>query len=585
MRLMQKIANFLILSVLASSLPTKANAEPVVTAISGAPKNESPPNYLKSDGDDEGYVAITARVSLPPGLSCVTPTNLYGYDNFFTKNYLEVVLFATVEGFQGVDPKQPIPIAAYKFDDASGKYCTAPFTLPITLVPNHRFGRKGPTGAPQPKITITMVYTSKGEELITPIVTGWINVAAAVATGGAAQTVIGISNIASNKAVTALTNLYNTRSQNKADQKFTIDLPWATLIKGPASSAISFYEGSTNTWELESVERAIARIRSNPKAANVKSVFDINFSFEYRRSLFLDDNDFDATTKKLKKVDSRLSSASILNFPAKDSIVNVIFPNLTQILGSTAPSIPQAITAGDASKCDVMFVMLRSLGLNSFDRAIVADALLDGESKLRKNTSFVNDCFNTEKGAYAILVETYGNSRYAAAPSLNNPSLIPINGTNVLIDTIMQDRMSEIRSALMVKLGAAEKANVLRSMLGATSSIAWAGDFTNSAAPLDTQISAIAGLNISSANCFYRLAADPGPLNEYRTFMIANLSTSADKADTRYLIVLDFDSAKPYSVRGFQFRSVINDTKAESHVNYLKASSIDDKSSCGKTLT
>lgn len=584
MRLMHGISKLFIFSVLILGLPISANAEPVVTAVLGAPKNESPPNYLKNDGDDEGYIAITARVSLPVGLSCVTPTNLHGRDNFFIKNYLEVVLFATVEGFQGIDPKQPIPIAAYKFDDASGKYCTAPFTLPITLVPNHRFGRKGPTGAPQPKITITMVYTSKGEELITPIVTGWINVAAAVSTGGAAQTVIGIANIASSKAVGALTNLYNTRSQNKADQKFTVDLPWATLIKGPATSTISFYEGSTNSWEFESVERAIARIRANPKAANIKSVFDINLSYEYRRSLFLEDNDFDPTTKKLKKVDSRLSSASVLNFPTKDSVVNVIFPNLTQILGSTAPSIPQEITAGDASKCGPMFVMLRSLGLNSFDRAIVADALFDGDSKLRKNTSFINDCFSTEKDAFATLVETYGNSRYAAAPVVGNPSLVPLNGANIPIDVIMQDRMSEIRSALMVKLSASEKASVLRSALGSTSSIPWAGDFTTSAAALDTQISAIASLNISSANCFYRLSADPGPLNEYRTFMIANVSSPSDKVDTRYLLVLDFDTAKPYSIRGFQIRSVLNDTKAEGHVNYLKASSIDDKSSCGRTL-
>lgn len=581
---MKLVLNFftcLMFGLLVVFVPHEANAEPVVTAIYGEPQNAVRPNYLTDGGDDDGYIAITARVTLPAGLSCVTPTNLKRYDNFFVKNNLEIVLFATVEGFQAVDPKQPIPITAYKFDDATGKYCTAPFALPVILVPNHRFGRRGPTGAPQPKITITMVYTAKGEELVTPIVTSWINVAAAVSTGGAAQTVVGISNIASSKAIGAIAGLYNARSQNRAEQKFTIDLPWSTLIKGPASSTISFYESSTNFGE--SVENAIARIRKNPKADKIKAVFDLSLAYEFRRSLFIEDNDFDATTKQ-PKIDARLSSANVLNFPAKDAVVSVIFPNLTQILGSSAPSITQAIAAGDASKCDAMFVTLRSLGLNGFDRAIVADAILDGNSKLRSDTPFLSDCFDTEKEAFTTLVKAYGKTRYPTSPVMTNHSLVPISGSNVAIDMTMQDRLSEIRSALTVKLGADAKANTLKSALGSSTSIAWGGDFSTSAAPLDTQVGTLATLNVSSASCLYRLATDPGPPNEYRAFMIAKLSASGETTPTPYLIVVDFDTAKPYAVRGLQMRSVANDTKADTHFNYLKGFMYDDRSACAKVL-
>ena len=561
-------------------VPFPVAAEPVVTAVIGEPKNEVKPSYFIPGGDDQGYIAISVRVTLPNGLTCVTPTNLMKSDNFFVKNNLEIVLFATVEGFENIDPKQPIPITAYKFDDEQGKYCAAPFTLPVTLVPNHRFGRRGPTGASQPKITITMAYTAKGQELVTPLVLGWIDVAASVATGGASQTVVGLSNIASSKAVGALATLYNSRSTGRAEQKFSVDLPWSTLISGPALTTISFYEGSSKFGE--SLENAIQRIRNAPTATGTKTLFNIQLAYEYRRSLFLEDTDFSAATKQ-PVIDSRLSSANVLNFPAKGAAATTIFPNLMQIIGKNAPSIQQGILTGDASKCNDIFVTLRNLGLNAFDRAIVVDALFDG-GKLRNDKKFVNDCFSSEQAAFETLVAAYGKQRYPVTPIIVDPSLVPLAGTNVEIDAAIRNRMYDIRSALSVKLGAEDKAATIKSAFGSAVSLGWGGDFSTATAPLDVQIAAIAKLDVKASSCMFRMSDDVGAANEYRVYMALRLGTgtSGGNSETPYFVVLDFDAAKPHALRGLQFYSSASDDRAISHFNYLKQFSYDANSSCPK---
>lgn len=541
-----------------------ALAEPLVTAIVN-PFDANRVNlpYLGAPlNDDQGYIAITAKVSLPNRVTCVTPTNIGSTANFFVKNNLEISLLGSIEGFKDIDQNQKIPLATYKYSDADGKYCAAPGGVSIVMVPNHRFGLRGPTGAPVPKFSLTLTYSSKDQEQLSSLMTGWLNLATTITTGGANTTVAGLSNLMTSKALGSLSDTYNRLHQHMAEQRLTVDLPWTDLRNGAQSRRISFVESETN-W-FEPIDVGIQRIQEEKSGPKIKPLLDVVLTFEYRRSLFVDDSDIYGADF-LPKQDDRIVGDNVLNYPHIAS-----YPTIYQTLSSSAPSIAQSIVdKSDGSKCNVAFGVLREMGLNALDRALVINALLQSKPSLRQDPVFVDQCFGAEREAVTILNKTFGNGYIGYNPI--NPMLVPVRvaGPNEVIQKEYEKRTTELAAAFLIP-DAPVRQKAIKSALQTTAPITTAGELAPSQLILDDQIASLSALSTESISCLYRMTSDPGQNpNEYRTFLLASIVSPRNRPEP-YLLAIDFDVAEPHSVRGLQIRSLRGDPVAATHLDFLK---------------
>lgn len=549
---------------------TYVNAEVVITAITREPEGTRTYPYLSAAKDDQAYIAITARVIPPEGAACVTPTNLGGADNFFTSKRIEVAIVSVVEGFAQIDPKQPIPLAAFQASDSDGKYCMSPWSLPAILVPNHRFAERGPTGAPEPKITLSMLYTSASEERISSLITGWLGVAGAFATGGAANTVVGLTNIASNKAISTLSQMYNERSKNKTDQKFSINLPWTLLQSGPSKLVVSFL--STEPKWNEPVENAVRRVRSEPSKA--KPVLDIVLNFEYRRSLFLTDTYINPTTLDPNKVDSRLASENVLSFPGQ-SPSGQVYPNIVQAINSQAPSVAQGLNASGGATCNRIFGVLRGLGLNEFDRAIAAKAVLD-DLKPGWNSvpAFYNACFGSERELASILARVFSDAGksstefFSNPPALRNIALVPAGGDVARLGSDLERRLVELSSALSLKAEQVIKESSLRTAINSAAPLSWMGPIALSNTSIDDQIKELTTLDFERISCLYRVSSESALTGH----MLALVRPKGDSTVHQpQLLTLTFGASPSHPLSSLTVNPVLTDGVAQSHVAFLKS--------------
>ena len=575
--------------------PNLAAAEAVVAIVKRQMTKGENVSYLAKDGADQGYIAISARLksSAVDKAVCVTPTNpTGGSDNYFVKGNLEINITAVVEGFGFIDRDQQIPIATFNFKDSEdgGKYCMTPFSLPITLVPNHPFEKYGGIGGREPKITFNVSSTSKQEERVSKLVVGWLQIAGAVATGGAASTVVGLANIASGKAVTTLSDLYSKRNKSIADLAVSVEkedgMTWANLATGISTMRISLIESTTQkrgTWSSESLKEAITRINQSPDAPSNTALLDIELTFEYRRSLFIDDKEFILKSLGMypkNNDDDRLRPYSVLNYPrssgdprSKDA------PTLVQQINKLAPSLSSTI-AKDATGCTQLLATLRGLGLNSPDRAIAVKAVLDdAKPNWNQDSTFFNSCLGTDAEVPKHLSAMYDKSPtpfLMRTISVQDPDqLLPQSSADNL-RPISPDILPRVR-AIQMALSPGYQRHVKRQQIISAffpggvpqdpQPFAWRGRPLLNAlkdgevATFDRQIDILADLAINSASCIYSEVNNP---NIPHFFVLLEKPTDTGTSKQPNLVTVELDPASPHNLK-----SIVIDG-SPSHLDYVK---------------
>ena len=565
-------ANFRAISlvVLSSVISFSCQAEPVITAVVQDFEKYKPVDYLsKGTNDDLGYMAVSARIDLPAGVTCVTPTRTSSSKlaNYFIKNSLEINMVGEVQGFSHLENQQT-PLASYSYNDNEKKYCAAPGGKTTILLPNHRFGLKGQVGYPEPKFVLSLLYTAKGQEQLSSLLTAWANAAATVATGGAATTVAGLSKLAGGKAISTISSTFNDLKSNRTEQRFSVDLPWGELRKGPTERRITFYKAELGNFEA--VEDGVKRIRANPANTSVQKLMEVVLTFEYRRSLFVNDSDLSGSAFLPQKT-GKITGINVLNYPAAEDDIH---PNIYRVLSARSPAISQGIAAGDATKCNAAFGILRDMGLNELDRGLVINALIDSSQQdLKQNSGFLDKCFSYELPTFATLKSIFGTEY--GKDGINNVALVPtgIASKNSPIDSNYEQRLSEIASFLAI--GDKKRKELSFSSATLTNApIGISGEFPLSYDNIAQQSQAFASIDIERVSCMYRLIADPGVSDNYRAFMLATIKNSTDGKVEPYLIVLDLNSRAPHELRSMQIRSVFRDLIGQSHYAYLRSPGI-----------
>lgn len=594
-QLVQYVLWMLVTSITAVS-PNLAAAEAVVAIVKRQMVKGTSVPYLDKGGTDQGYIAISARL-MPSSIDkavCVTPTNpTGGSDNYFVKGNLEMNITAIVEGFELIDPVQQIPIATFNFKDSEdgGKYCMTPFSLPITLVPNHPFEKYAGVGAREPRITFKLSTTSQHEERVSKLVVGWLEIAGAVATGGAANTVVGLANIASGKAVTTLSKLYSERNKSIADLAVSVEagdgLSWKNLASGVSAMRISLIESTPKSLGhfkgRESLKDALTRIKASPDASDNTALLDIELTFEYRRSLFVDDKELVQKAPGLYPKDNdddRLRPYSVLNYPrtsgdprGKDA------PTLVQQINKLAPSLSSTISK-NASACTQLLATLRGLGLNSLDRAIVIKAVLDdAKPNWNLDSAYYNTCLGTDADLPKQLSAMYDQGPggfFAPTTVLEDMDQLSPQYPNDNLRLIPSDILTRVK-AIHKAFSPGYHAHVKRQQIisaffpasaTTTSPFAWNGPPLQNALKageeltFDRQIDILATLAIEAASCIYVEANSPSTPH---FFVLLEQPTDKGTAKRPHLVTMDFDVAPPHHLKSI----VIEDS--QSHLKYVRA--------------
>jgi hypothetical protein len=395
-------------TLLATLIPALATANSVVTSTL-TEKKEAPKAYMQTPVADGYYVFIRAQVTNPDGAQCVSPIVSSDIGSLFASTNLDLAISVQPIGFQWLDSTKEVPLASYSFTD-KGSYCRSVWQHPIMVVPPSPF-KAAVQGLPsEPSIVLQFRSSATQELSILEPVQGLIGVASALATGGAANTVVGIAKVVEGPAVKFLSDEFKKRRKTQADGTVEIPLLWKDIAAGVTEKKFKILTGTREQWGMEPVDKAIARIKSNPKGEKVKEVLDITFKIQTQRSMFVSD---DALNEKYLPANAiNVSTYAILNYPGIEGV-----PNLYQRINSSAPSLAQKLSAKKPADCDALLVTIRDLGFNQIDRALIIGAVLDeAVPKWREDPTYYNACFRYEPTIPARLVSVYGDSYFPAPP-------------------------------------------------------------------------------------------------------------------------------------------------------------------------
>lgn len=410
-----------ILFLLGVIFGVNARAEPAVAFVNGDnPIGQKSKNYLSPVARDEGYVTITARINNPPGLTCVAPAA----NTFLVNKRLDVTITAQIFGFFDVDSKKEIPVATYSWNGEN--YCRSPWLYPIVLVPPTPIAvqEDASLNAPvaQPYIHFRLRSSSSDVEQVSVLAQALLGVSNGLFTGGAANTVVGLSTYAAGPAAKFLSDKFNSGFLSNAVQEGDVTMTWDDITAGVQPKQIQLVEKELDSGFLgfgkEEVQTAINKLHDGTVKGT--PILTIDLAVDRRRSLFSADDLLDGNGNPQSSV---ISKYFVLNYPKKLG-VSSDFPTLFERLNSEAPSLLSSVLANPGNECARVIIMLRDLGFNSVDRAIIMASLLeDIYDQWWMDRQFRDACLHTEPGISKRLTAIDAGRYPAVPPPPVNPEL------------------------------------------------------------------------------------------------------------------------------------------------------------------
>lgn len=545
------LKNLLISGVVFSLLGTaSARADSTITLKEEerAKVVKTPPKYLQSGNyQDSSYVYISAIMENPDGQPCVK--RIAG--GIFSTNKMDVVLTAQISGFFGIDSDKEIPIATYSWSSDQQSFCQSVWKQPVTLVPLTPLGVKqgmgpGLMGSDEPTILLRLRTSTQGQETLSTYANSLLSIAATVATGGAAGTVVGLTKLAGGPTATILAEKWNEMTKVKEDSHNVIIIPTTEIVNGLQSKKFSLIASETASATAPdrdgNVINDVTRSYNSPK-----KMLTISLDIRVRRSMFDDDT-------KLKEPENFpqdrafLSTDSILNFPRKNDKTGVLknYPTIYQQLNSSPPTTAQIFAKPNPNPkdCERILLQVRDLGFNNIDRALVMGAIMDDAYPTwRSKYEFHSACLATEPGVQPILERIYPEKRFDPQPIPNEEPEVATNAPLEWKNNGIESAMKALKSSLFYEK-ISTRLSKLRDLLPNTH-FDMAESFPDASPSAESTGVPIAMLQLSQIQTFKKNGCIFGFTEDRRQFAaLVFVGMNSSQKQTQYLLMAEFPSSE-----------------------------------------
>ena len=357
------------------------------------------PKWLKEGKGDDGYVRVTARISMPDA-SCknLGRAGLFGIGS----ESIQIVASVKSSGFGNTLEGRTLPLATFDSRTNPGE-CNGLNTMPLTIIPMARLEKYSAGSPGQLMMLFEVKSTSSADVNLVATAQFALGTAAVFATGGAAATVVGLSAKLSEPALKVLENKVNDEKSRVLSGQAGTTFTWARLREGVGSITVPVYGGkASKNKESKTIEDL--KKSADPNAR----LFDILLEFSYHRSLF---DSMDGTNDVPQE--ENVTRSRILSYPNWDQKADGI--TLLQLLNGTSPSLLQQAANTQYVRewtdvCDQTLGKLRNAGLNQLDRAIVLKAFLDEakEGADWYSPPNVDACLNNLSSVKADMLRVFG---------------------------------------------------------------------------------------------------------------------------------------------------------------------------------
>jgi hypothetical protein len=353
--------------------------------------------WIKHAVGDDGYVRVTAEIVLPDNKTCIP----LGATGFVKDANVQLVVSIKTAGFLSNLDQTDIPLATFDSRGQTGQ-CISPETLPLTVIPLTRLEPRPKENPGELRILLNVRSTTKTSINLVGKAQLALGAAAAIATGGAATTVAGLSTIVGSAALPPLFSEFEKYASNATIGSSRITLDWVKIRQTPAKYTIPVYQA--NAGIFESAAEAIERLQQGRIDASTM-VFKVELSFSYLRSVF----DPAPLPPSYYPDPDMINTSMVLRYPQQKDL-----PNLLQKMNATSPTAIQRIASGVkiAESCrDTLALLQTQIGLNLIDRTIALKALVDesqqGSSSWLSNPTIFNECFRDLGDAQDIITKLF----------------------------------------------------------------------------------------------------------------------------------------------------------------------------------
>lgn len=505
---------------------------------------KTPPKYLQSGNyQDSSYVYISAIMENPDGQPCVK--RIAG--GIFSTNKMDVVLTAQISGFFGIDSDKEIPIATYSWSSDQQSFCQSVWKQPITLLPLTPLGVKqgmgpGLMGSDEPTILLRLRTSTQGQETLSTYANSLLSIAATVATGGAAGTVVGLTKLAGGPTATILAEKWNELTKVKEDSHYVIIIPTTEIVNGLQSKKFSLIASGTASENAPdrdaNVVNDVTRSYNSPK-----KMLTIRLDIRVRRSMFDDDT-------KLKEPENFpqdrafLNTESILNFPRKNAKTGVLkdYPTIYQQLNSSPPAAAQILAKQNPDDCARILNQLRDFGFNNIDRALVMGAMLDDAyPDWRSSYKFHSKCLETQPVIQSILERIYPEKSFDPQPIPNEEPEVATNAPLQWKNNGIESVMKALRRSLFFEKSSI-RLSKLRALLPNTN-FDMAESIPDASPSGESTGVPIAMLQLSQIQTFQKNGCIFGFTEDSRQFAaLVFVGMNSSQKQTQYLLMAEFPS-------------------------------------------
>lgn len=543
-----------------------ARADDIITMIQLQPVQGPKKAYLNPNWIDEGYVGVRAIIQNPDGLTCINPTSSNTLNNLFFSKKLDVVITAQPVGFPNVDSSREIPVAVYSWED--GRYCRSVWAPPVEIVPYTPLRQiTDPNAKPkdQPSIILRVRSTGASNERISGYAHALIGISAVYATGGAAATLTQLSSIVSGPAVKYLTEKLTTKSTT--DQTDTVSLTWSEIVGGLQTKPVRLIKTEITrryTAPSETPQQAIARVKINPSSGI--ELLQLDFSFDIRRSLLVEDPDISQENSFPNPEKPELAKSELLNFPRRRGDTTSL--TINQILNANAPSAFAQVVENKSrgTGCARLASELGTSFAKRIDLPILFDAAI-GSVLLAWNQDpqFWTVCINEDQKK---LIETYKQNKDYFGKSTDKLLNYELD-KNLPFE--WKGSYTEYAEELKTNLlsSGARKASRLRQVLPDTispDSIDWPASLSSPTDDPSTIATYFSGINISKAGCIFPYSDAAGQLHIALVF-VASDKTGKPGAYLMALRLRTGDTAGPVGSNIIYVQ--VKDLASAANLNYL----------------
>lgn len=529
---------------------------------------KTPPEYLRIDDyRDASYVYISAIIENPDGQPCVKQIG----GGIFSEEKLDVVLTAQISGFFGIDSDKEIPIATYAWSSEQKSYCQSVWKKPVTLVPPTPLGVKqglgaGLTGSDEPTILLRLRTSTQGQETLSSYAKNLLNIAATVATGGAADTVIGLTKLAGGPTATILADSWSDLTKVKEDRQYKIVIPTTEIARGLESIKFTLTTAEKKNTPSPNPNADVVQDINN-KQTSVNKMLSVKLQITVRRSMFDVDDNLKGP-KYLPEDKALLRQESILQFPRKNDRTGVLkdYPTVFQQFNSSPPTTSQNLANGDKKKCEEVLNKLRDLGFNKIDRALVMGALLDdARSDWRSSYTVYGPCLDSEPTIKSFLESIYPERIFDPTPIDKRDREVAINTPIEWQKNGITDFMNEVRRALRFETSS-RRLSRLRELFN-SASLDLAESIPDAVPPADgnqtpTTMLQLSQMQATKAGCIFAFT-------EHRRQLAALVfvAKNTEQKPTQYLLMTEF--ASPMETRPVAKNIWVKDISKEPDSEYV----------------